>query len=88
MLSRNETTGPAVWRYFTSRWDDVEAKFPLNTMYYIALGVPTFIKDERVADEVEAFHTSHPIVGQRGIEQWIERMRVGLTFAAAMRQQF
>jgi puromycin-sensitive aminopeptidase len=89
LLSRNATSGPAVWKYFTSRWDDAMEKFPQNSHSRLALGVPTFIKDEAFATTVETFHTEHPIFGgQRTIEQAIERMHVGLVFAAAMRQQF
>src|ERR1035437_4986290 len=89
LLSRNAVSGPTVWKYFTSRWDDAMARFPQNSHSRLALGVPTFIKDEALADTVEAFHTSHPVFGgQRTIEQDLERMRVGLVFVAAMRQQF
>jgi puromycin-sensitive aminopeptidase len=89
ILSRNATTGPSVWRFFTSRWEENIAKFPANTLSRLVLGVPTFIKDPEFAEHVAAFHESHPISGeQRTVEQAIERMRVGLTFAAALRSQF
>ena len=89
LLTRNATTGPLVWRYFTGRWDEVLEKFPLNSHSRLALGFPTFIGDEAFADEVEKFHTEHPLGGeQRTVAQQIERMRVGLTFAGAIRQQF
>src|ERR1019366_6148526 len=89
ILSRNATTGPRVWTYFTGRWDEAVEKFPGNSLSRLTLGVPTFIKDESFANTVEAFHTDHPLAGdQRTVEQALERMRVGLTFAAAMRQQF
>jgi puromycin-sensitive aminopeptidase len=89
ILSRNEVTGPAVWRYFTARWDEAIAKFPTDTLDRSTLGVSTFVQDAAFAEEVEAFHTSHPIVGrQRTVEQALERMRVGVVFADAMRRQF
>jgi puromycin-sensitive aminopeptidase len=89
ILTSNHVTGPSVWRYMTSRWDDVLAKFPPNTLSYTTRGVPTFINDVAFANEVEAFHESHPLAGeQKEVQQNIERMRVGLTFATAMRQQF
>jgi len=89
LLSRNATTGPAVWRYFTKRWDEIVERFPRSSQPRLALGVPTFIGDEAFADEVEAFHIAHPMGGdQRTVVQQIERMRVGLAFAAALRQQF
>ncbi len=89
ILTLNALTGPRVWRYMTQRWDEVLTKFPPNTLSYTTRGIVTFINDAAFADEVEAFHVSHPLAGeQKEVEQNIERMRVGLTFAAAMRQQF
>ena len=89
ILTSNAATGPSVWRFMTSRWDEVLAKFPPNTLSYTTRGLPTFINDAALADEVEAFHESHPLAGeQKEVQQNIERMRVGLTFAAAMRAQF
>jgi hypothetical protein len=71
-----------------SRWDEVLAKFPPNTLSYTTRGIVTFINDAAFADEVEAFHVAHPLGGeQNSVAQNIERMRVGLTFAAAMREQ-
>jgi puromycin-sensitive aminopeptidase len=88
ILTMNAVTGPSVWRYMTSRWDDVLATFPPNTLSYTTRGIVTFINDAALADEVEAFHRSHTLEGeQKEVEQNIERMRVGLTFAAAMREQ-
>jgi puromycin-sensitive aminopeptidase len=88
ILTSNAKTGPSVWRYMASRWDDVLAKFPPNTLSYTTRGLPVFINDAALADEVEAFHESHSLSGeQREVQQNIERMRVGLTFAAAIREQ-
>jgi puromycin-sensitive aminopeptidase len=88
LLSTNAVTGPSVWRLMTSRWDEALAKFPPNTLAYMTLGIRTYINDPAFADEVEAFHTSHRLSGeQKTVQQNIERMRVGLTFSAAMREQ-
>ena len=88
LLTRNERTGPSVWRYLTGRWDEAMAKFPPSAQSRMALGLPTFIRDEAFANEVEGFHTAHPLGGeQRTVLQKIERMRVGQTFARAVRQQ-
>jgi len=88
LLTGNATTGPSVWRLMASRWDEVLTKFPPNTLSYVTRGVVTFINDAAFADEVGAFHESHPLGGeQKEVQQNIERMRVGLTFAAAMREQ-
>ena len=89
LMTMNAHTGPAVWRYITSRWDEALEKFPPSTQVRLALGVNTFISDAPFAEEVAAFHLSHPLAGdQRGVEQQIERMRVGLRFAEALRRHF
>ncbi|NNN01830.1 MAG: M1 family metallopeptidase [Acidimicrobiaceae bacterium] len=88
ILSRNETTGPSVWRFTTSRWAEAVEKFPPNTLTALALGIPTFIRDAAFADQVEQFHAQNTLSGeQRTVDQQIERMRIGLTFADAVRRQ-
>ena len=84
----NAKTGPSVWRLIAARWDEAMTKFPPNTLSYLTYGARTFINDAAFADEVEAFYYSHRLTGERKtVLQNIERMRVGLTFAAAMREQ-
>jgi hypothetical protein len=78
-----------VWRYVASRWDEALAKFPLNSQDRLGAGIPTFFSDVAFANEVAAFHTSHPLEGeQRIIEQNLEKLQVGLRFASALREQF
>ncbi len=90
LYMRNETTGPAVWRYVASRWDEAQARFSTSHHARLTSGVPTFINDAALADEVDAFHRANPVVGgyPATVEQQLERMRVGQTFAAAIRNQF
>jgi len=87
---RNETSGPAVWRYVTSRWSDVTKQFAASQHARIASGVVTFIKDPAFAEEVEAFHQAHPVTGgyPATVGQQLERMNVGLAFASRIRTQF
>lgn len=88
ILSMNATTGPTVWKALSGRWDEALEKFPVNTLSYMTLGIRTFINDPAFADVVETFHNEHSLGGeQKAVQQNIERMRVGLTFAAAMRAQ-
>ena len=89
ILMRNPTTGPAIWHYVTGRWEEALEKWPPSVHTRIVGGVSTFYNDPVLADEVEAFHTRHPLTGeQRSVDQLLERMRVGMTFAVAMRAQF
>ena len=88
-LSANATTGPMIWTAITQRWDEILAAFPSSMHVRLTIGVPTYIRDVAFADTVEEFHRSHPLGGdQRTVEQYLERMRVGITFAAALREQF
>jgi puromycin-sensitive aminopeptidase len=89
IMTRNAVTGPKVWKFVTDRWDEALKKFPPNSHARLTLGLPMFINDEAFADTVEDFHTQHPLGGeQRTVDQQIERMRIGLAFASAIRQQF
>jgi puromycin-sensitive aminopeptidase len=89
LLTANPVVGATVWRTLAGRWDEALASFPPSLMVRLTVGIPTFIKDPAFADSVEAFHRSHTLGGdQRTVEQYLERMRVGLTFAAALREQF
>ncbi len=88
LLTTNRVSGRAVWEYLTTRWDEAVEKFPPSTLSRLAAGLPTFITDDVFADTVEKFHTEHSLGGeQRMIEQQVERMRVGLAFAEAVRPQ-
>jgi puromycin-sensitive aminopeptidase len=88
ILERNRITGPAVWRYVTSRWDEAMTRFTPTLHTRMFGGIITFFPDEKIAAEVEAFHLSHPITGEdKTIAQMLERLRVGVTFADAVRRQ-
>jgi len=52
-------------------------------------GLSTFVKDPAFAEEVIAFHETHPVTGgyPASLPQQIERLHVGLAFAATIRQQ-
>jgi puromycin-sensitive aminopeptidase len=88
-LTLNAETGPTVWEMITERWDEALGAFPPSTHVRMAMGVPTFIGDAAFADTVTQFHQTHPLAGdQRTVEQYLERLRVGLRFADALRAQF
>jgi hypothetical protein len=89
-LTGNRQSGPEVWRYVAGRWDDAVKLFPAYLLPRLSWGLATFITDEALADEVEAFHGAHVLTEsqQRQVRQSIELMRVGLAFTAAVRPQF
>ncbi|MFI5036283.1 MAG: M1 family metallopeptidase [Acidimicrobiales bacterium] len=87
-LSMQRVTGPAVWRYVTSRWPEALSHSSPELQEKLTLGLTTYFTDSAFAAEVEAFHLAHPVSGQRTVLQRLELLRVGLAFAAAVRQQF
>jgi puromycin-sensitive aminopeptidase len=88
LLTSNRVTGPAVWRYLTSRWQEALDRSAPDLQEFLARGVQTFYTDPVLAAEAEAFLLAHPVDGQRTAIQYLELLRVGLAFAAAVRQQF
>jgi puromycin-sensitive aminopeptidase len=85
-LMANPVGGPAAWRTFVQHWDEAQARFPRNAHDRMMSGLTTFFTDPVLAAEVEAFHTTHPVgVGQRTVLQQLEELRVGLAFAAHVR---
>ncbi len=88
-LIENPTTGVAVWRYVASRWDDVEARLPALLHTVVIGATTTFIAHPDVASEVDAFCRARPISpGSAGtVEQVLERLRIGVGFADALRRQ-
>ena len=90
VLMKNEITGPAVWRFLSEHWDQAVTRFSPSLHARLAAGIPTFINDPSLADEVDAFHRAHPVVGgyPASVEQYLEMMRVGQRFATAVRSQF
>ncbi len=90
LLLANVANGPAVWRYVTEHWDETIAQVPAQHLSRMAAGAPTYVNDPAFADEVEAFHDAHPVMGgyPATAPQQMERMRIGLAFAEVIRQQF
>jgi puromycin-sensitive aminopeptidase len=90
VLLANVANGPAVWRYLTENWDETIEHVPAQHLSRIAFGASTYVSDPAFADQVEAFHDAHPVMGgyPATAPQHMERMRIGLAFAQYIRQQF
>ena len=89
VLMRHRESGPDIWRYLTSRWDEALQRFPAYLHPRLALGLPTYITDEAFSREVEQFHVEHSLgAQQRPVNQAIEQMHAGLAFTTAIRPQF
>lgn len=70
----NRETGRRVWDFVSSRWDDLLARFPANTIVRMVSAVAS-ITDRRWAEEVAAFFESHSVPqGEKTLAQNLERM--------------
>ncbi len=85
-MIRNRVTGASIWRHYTTRYDEAIARFPTGTVARVGGGIAALINDAKLAEEIRAFHTAHPVpAGQRTVEQGLERMDIGVAFANRIR---
>ncbi|MEM9467911.1 MAG: ERAP1-like C-terminal domain-containing protein [Actinomycetota bacterium] len=79
----NRAVGAHVWTFVRSNWDDLNDRFPSNSITRMLEGITSLDADELVAD-VDAFLAEHP-VPQAGkqVEQHRERQRIN----AALRRR-
>ena len=90
LLSSNAVTGPRCGSYVTARWDEALAKFPMNTLSLHDLRSAHLHQRPGLRRRRSRRSTRHTrsVASSARSSSSIERMRVGLTFAAAVRQQF
>ena len=79
----NPTVGAHVWTFVRDNWDDLNERFPSNSITRMLEGITSLDADELVA-EITAFLDAHP-VPQAGkqVEQHQERQRIN----AALRRR-
>ena len=79
----NRTVGEHVWAFVRDTWDDLNTRFPSNSITRMLEGITSLDSDDLVA-EVAAFLAQHP-VPQAGkqVEQHQERQRIN----AALRRR-
>ncbi len=80
----NRDNGPMAWAFVAAHWDQIEARFPANSLARLVGGVRS-VRERALADEIRAFLDAHPIPqGDKQVRQHIERM--GVTVALAERE--
>jgi len=80
----NRDNGERAWRFVAAHWDDIEGRFPANSLARLVGGIRS-VRDRRLADEIAAFLAEHPIPqGDKQVRQHVERM--GVTVALAERE--
>ncbi len=85
-LITNRIIGAQIWKMFAARLDEAIAKFPSGSTAATSSAVASLIADPALADEIRAFYTANPLpVGQRQVEQALERMDIGVAFGQRVR---
>jgi puromycin-sensitive aminopeptidase len=84
VLIKSEGTRLA-WEFIEQNWEAMLQRFPDNTIVRLIEAVAV-VRDHELADRIEAFCTTHtvPDAGKR-LDQALERMRIGVDFAARER---
>jgi len=87
-LLANRDCGEQSWAQLVEHWDEVVERIPVNTAPRMLEGVRFLCRDAALAESVASFVAAHPLaVGQRTVEQAVERMFVNVGFAARMRDE-
>jgi puromycin-sensitive aminopeptidase len=80
-LLTNRTTGPAVFEMLTDHWDELLARFPVNSHPRMLQGVRAMCSDTAFARRITEFLSTHPIrSGQRSVDQALERLGINVAF--------
>ncbi|MEJ7584735.1 MAG: ERAP1-like C-terminal domain-containing protein [Acidimicrobiales bacterium] len=75
----NRDQGPAAWGFVHRHWDEINDRFPSNSIPRLLDGIRV-ITDPAVAADVEAFLAEHPVPqGARIVAQHLERMQVSVS---------
>jgi aminopeptidase N len=79
----NRDNGPLAWRLVHERWDEMNERFPSNSIVRMLSGIRT-VSDPALAADIEAFTSEHPVPqAKQTLRQHLERMRVSV----AMRER-
>ncbi|HEX4868456.1 MAG TPA: M1 family metallopeptidase [Acidimicrobiales bacterium] len=74
----NRDHGPLAWKLVKDRWDEMNDRFPSNSIVRMLHGIRP-VTDPALADDIEDFLTQHPVPqGQQTLRQHLERMRVSV----------
>jgi puromycin-sensitive aminopeptidase len=77
----NRDNGPMAWAFVAAHWEEIEARFPANSLARLVGGIRS-VRDRALAGDIAAFLDAHPIPqGEKQVQQHIERMGVTVTLA-------
>jgi puromycin-sensitive aminopeptidase len=76
----NRDNGPLAWKLVHERWDEMNERFPSNSIVRMLHGIRA-VSDAALAADVEAFVAEHPVPqAKQTLLQHLERMRVSVAF--------
>ena len=74
----NRDNGALAWRLVHERWDEMNERFPSNSIVRMLSGIRS-VNDPALAAAIEAFLAEHPVPqGEKSLQQHLERMRVSV----------
>ncbi len=74
----NRDNGALAWRAVEAHWDEMNERFPSNSIVRMLQGIRV-VTDHGLASDIEAFMAEHPVPqGKQTLLQHLERMRVSV----------
>jgi puromycin-sensitive aminopeptidase len=78
----NRDHGALAWRVVHQRWDEMNERFPSNSIVRMLHGIRS-VSDPALAADVDAFMSEHPVPqAKQTLHQHLERMHVSVAFRA------
>jgi hypothetical protein len=86
LLLANRDNGPATWARVVEHWDELVLRIPANILPRMLGGVTLLCRDPQLASDITAFVRAHPLpIGQRTVDQTLERLEINVSFATSLR---
>ena len=71
----NRDNGALAWKLVQERWDEMNERFPSNSIVRMLAGIRS-VNDAALAADIEAFVAEHPVPqGHQSLQQHLERMQ-------------
>lgn len=77
----NRANSALAWRLVHERWEEMNDRFPSNSIVRMLSGIRS-VTDAALAADIEAFTSEHPVPqAKQTLQQHLERMRVSVGLA-------
>jgi puromycin-sensitive aminopeptidase len=77
----NRANGQQAWKLVHERWDEMNERFPSNSIVRMLSGIRA-VNDPALAADIEAFTAEHPVPqAKQTLLQHLERMRISVALA-------